>query len=773
MTKTKDQETIPVPLAYWKGQYTTGDAGSVSDGFARAIENLLPRPGRAAARAPFAYDSLMAVNGLAQFDDPANNVTRLVAIDTAHNLYEKGSSGETWSGALTGTTGTRLTSFANFRYPNGSGRLYYLQDDGSGVPSAAFSFDGTRVSTTPFNSAITARAIVTAKGRVFLGGPRVSVANAFYSMNLAYVVTGGISGTWVPTNVNRANLTSGATIVGRMWPTSTAAGACSVISGGSAGHVVTDAYRRLVWRANLRGVDPTFRVPFTMEVLIYRPPLINTAFAVGDVITSGGYLYRCTTAGTSAAVAPAYGVILGATTADNTVTWTNIGTDVVSALEGYVPSASDVSTFSTFYLSAEFPRFTNASVEVKYQFKFYNTSSPACTTLAAVDFSERDGVTDGDPTKRCYGQQVTNGDFLYPFFNRESTGSASIDMPDWCWSELFQPERILASNTYQPADIVETPTGACEIGGRLLGFYRRSFIQWQFTDDPDIPIRLEKTSTAAGCIGSIAFDVHDNEVFFIGNNECYRYKVGGEPVPFCGDGMRETMFNKSSSSWVEAQSTYKRPLLAIDKDKLVVWVYTQKGKLFAFDLRTQQWSTHYVTVSGSNVQIETMAYNPNTANMYVAFESATYGLAKMDYSTSANDTIDNTVNTYAGSISITFRPIELGEGDLYEVTCEEIRIRYASSIAQSGQTVTAALSYNQGVTFPVAHVVTPSVQSTSGEYQTLPIAIRRTGGSLTLKLTRTGKLGETSWSLSPKAVAHVTPMRGEYPTKPTAGSYTG
>ena len=53
----------------------------------------------------------------------------------------------------------------------------------------------------------------------------------------------------------------------------------------------------------------------------------TTAYVIGDVIsptTFNGFLYRCTTAGTSAGSEPTFGTTLGGTTADNTATWTAI-----------------------------------------------------------------------------------------------------------------------------------------------------------------------------------------------------------------------------------------------------------------------------------------------------------------------------------------------------------------------------------------------------------------------------------------------------------------
>src|SRR4051794_21477774 len=85
------------------------------------------------------------------------------------------------------------------------------------------------------------------------------------------------------------------------------------------------AYEKLVSDLRLAGFDykragvPTNTVPQWLP---------TTPYGLGTVVVpsnANGFQYRCTTAGTSAAAAPAWNTGSGSTTADGTVVWTQFG----------------------------------------------------------------------------------------------------------------------------------------------------------------------------------------------------------------------------------------------------------------------------------------------------------------------------------------------------------------------------------------------------------------------------------------------------------------
>jgi hypothetical protein len=331
--------TIPIDLG---GQFSSGDVTMMPQNSVRVLRNYVVRPNRFECRAPFVYDSLDTVNGFAVWQDIVNEVTVTNACRSADNkLYPKNASGTGYAAGVSGLPASaRLTSFTNML-----GKVYMMFDNGAGVPTAAAVYDGTTISTSPFNSAIAGRSITSFIDRNFIINPRVT----FY--NLVESAAGFVQGAsynfidttrWHATNVNTMNITSGTTITGRIAPTSTSANACYLtlyrtgIADVPAAYIIKPvaATSNLYYtvRMDVRGVDAIASIPITLE-LYYRTPLptTGTSSVVGDMMISGGYRYRCTVAGTTALVAPSYSTTIGATTVDGnpaigTITLTGVPT---------------------------------------------------------------------------------------------------------------------------------------------------------------------------------------------------------------------------------------------------------------------------------------------------------------------------------------------------------------------------------------------------------------------------------------------------------------
>lgn len=69
----------------------------------------------------------------------------------------------------------------------------------------------------------------------------------------------------------------------------------------------------------------------------------STSYSLGDLrvpATANGYLYRCSTAGTSHSSAPTFGTVLGGPTEDGTAVWTCVG--LVDELVGGVDAPAEL-----------------------------------------------------------------------------------------------------------------------------------------------------------------------------------------------------------------------------------------------------------------------------------------------------------------------------------------------------------------------------------------------------------------------------------------------
>ncbi len=746
-----------IPLTIDRGMFSSGEPSETPDGYCRAIRNMLLRPNRLDSRPPFVYDSLMSITGLGIFDDQTNKCSRQLSLASDQKLYEKATSGETQSASLGTVTGTRLTDLTNYR-----GVAYGMMET-SGLPVAAFSFDGTNINTSPFNSPIQGRSVVAYLDRIFIIYPRVVItalndgaAAKYYGDTVAVgnaTVRAIVSGS---TTLYRA--ASNAGVTGNLTWANTTVAASTI-----------DQVIRVRW--DIRAVDAGHQTPIRLGFVLNAAIAINTAYTVGNLQTNGGYLYMCTTAGTSAAVPPVYGTAFNSQTVDGTVTWTNMGVVDVILRDLTIDTSVANPDWQTIYLSFTLPPHTNV-LSGNAQLSW-----ASLTGLYPLDVAFKDGLTDGDARKANHGLQVTAGDFYYPFINKESTGTATVDINAVIWSEILQPKVFRASRNMELPEVVGFPSAGCLSSGRLIVFKRSAF--WIFAGNTDtlsldiIPIRKEDKKEGVGCIGPKALDTIDDDVYFVGEDGIYRFKPGMEaPEELGGDAMREEIISRGSN-WVELQSTYNQPILRINKREKEVYVYTQKGTIYVYNIARKGWTAVDVTIDGSKVEVADMIFNPNTRKMEVAFGG--YGLARLDWSNAAaTDIIDNTATGRSVTTEIVTRPIETFAPRL-DWLVDNMGVFHLATASQTGQTLTASVSTDRGATFPWSDTVTLDLTNPRNQ-----IDLFESAPSLTLKLATTGKTGgivgnastPSVWSVS-KFDAEVEIIGGEWPqSKPAPQSAT-
>lgn len=774
---------MSVPLSPIGGMFSAGDPGSIPDGTTRVLENHLIRPNRLPKRPPFTYDTAMNVLGLANYTDDTNKVSRLVSVDSSGNLRVKSATvnTETWGSPISGAGTNRLSDFANYR-----SKVYWMECDSSNLPTGAFSFDGTNVSSTPFTSAIQGVSVTAFDDRLYVAHPRVTVT-PLNSIANCYAFTAASFCTV-------STIVSGTQTIVRVFPTSLSTP--PDVNGNGSSVAASSADKPFVIRQDFRNNDPVNALPITCYV--YAAPDGNLAeltaagarslaVTVGQIGLTFGvgttFLWRCTQAGTTAVAAPSFAVALGVVVDDGTAKWLAETPYTLAKIETSIPTSTDTkNTFTTRYFPFVMPWRTNA-VSYTIQFVGGTAAVPNVLALNSFDMSLKDGLADGDVRKQNYGFQVTAGDFNYPFVNTETASTATVDLNSIVWSEIGLPNTFRASNTYKLPETSGYPTAAVgPVGSRYVVFKRNSFWVFQGTADPDIPISRESLNRDIGCIGPQAIDVFEDEIFWIGENEIYRMRIGGDPVPLCGIGMREEIMNKGAN-WVELQATYKRPLLKIDKKFRELWVYTQKGLLYCYHLGDEaippayrayspqvgMWTRHKVS---TGIEVDAMLWNSNTQNFYVSFGG--YGITKLNYSaTTTKDGIDNTATTYSVSSTLTMKPIELYQPPRFDVILEEVRLLHAATESQTGNTATIYYSFDQGSTYAKSDAVTISPLSGAGEFIPLRFPAWESGSTVTVKLVHAGNGGEAAFALSPRAYADINVLAGEYITaNQTEGAVT-
>lgn len=748
--------------------FTAGDPSTIPPNTVRRLRNYSVRPDggglRLDCRAPFVYDGLDTVSGFAVWQDLVNDLTKTVAIrSTDQKIYTKNTNGSAYGAGVSGIpTATRLTSYTNFL-----NKLYMMFDNGAGVPSGTATWDGTTLVTAPFNSTLYSRVITSYIGRLFFIDPRVTVTNLASQSNYVYDWSSATKAHLISCNFQ--NVVSTGATVGRVFITAASGAKVEFYQSGGATNVGVTSIAAsatavpLVWRQDLRGVSGTYLLPVKFEILLMTSWSNNggagIVWVAGDLINDGTNLQRCTTGGTGGTgAAPAWATTVGATTADGSAVWKLEQTgNTIGILDNqYVLSVQGSGQWMTYFCTGSVPAATNAQ-QVGMRLSFGNSATPS-VTLCAVDVSLKDGITDGDLRKQNYGLQLTQGDFYYPFFNQESTFVATVNVDALVWSEINNARQVLAKNTFPLSEIAGVATAAIVANGRLVVAKRKGM--WIFKGVADInePILPETSALPYGIIGPLAVDVaRDGTMFWISEQHVCSMKVGTETTPKFIDspGFYEELMVRTSGSWVESQSTYNQPLLAIDHTNRDVWVYTLKGVICIYNIDTAAWSYYDTNPTGTSSEVQAMMFDPVGNRMIVSFGGGS--ATRLDETSNQQDTIiTGGLTPWNVQSDITLKPFELF-APRYEATLLELGLYHIATIQQGS--LTLSYSFDRGSTYttpsgyPITtYLTTPRIR--------LPLAA--TGPSVTIKLSRTGAGGQHNWSIS-KADALLRVHRGELP----------
>lgn len=745
------------------------------DGFTRAMDNMVSRPGGFRKRPPFTYDSLDpgSPRGLGVWDDHANKVQRLFAVadgTTGLSLYLKDASGEGWSSEITSTIGTSnyLAAYTTYR----SVLYLTLASDGTAavVPEAIASFNGTALTANPIGGetlyALTVSSFV---DRLFLGYVRASVTNQL-GTTVAYDPTG-----WTATNVTTTNITNGSTVTGRITPTNT--GTASIRKDGVYTVAASTTDTSVVFRSDLRNQSPTYEMPMTLEVYYSQAWVADTAMAVGAIrvpTTLNGYRYRVTAiatdAKTHAATEPLWPTVVGTTIVDDQVTWICDGKEQIASQSITLPTITEESTFIPYWVRATVPPMP-ASAGIGVRLKFGNAAI-STIELAPVDISYKDGLTDGNLNKNNRGQQLTVGKFFYPFFNQQSSATATADLDnDIYWTETSDPNTVLGSNYYYLRDAPGKMTASAVVGGRYVAFKRRGMWVFQGTDDPNNPLQLERYCDNVGCVSPRAVCVFEDKLYFIGESEVYVYEPGGEPTPLCGDAVRTEIVGNTSAFQSFTGIGFhpvNRDILLRARDDGYTYVYNIDRKHWS------RWSTLTTNVSGTvdSSGVGYYTWCASTGNLYSVVQTANappaniYGVYRMAAGSTGQDgpSSDRDVTSY-----VTLRPVETFFPSR-EFCIDEVGIYHSVTGAQTNNTFEVQISLDGGNTFAKYNRVTIPVLTGEGEGAWTWVPVRQLSQRAVIRLYHTGDAGGSMFNVSAVAakVREVGPQRNI--STPTQGA---
>lgn len=783
-----EKRKIDVPVH--GGMQDEGDPALAAEGVCELLKNVEYIDQGLYARQPFPSDYLVPAEtplGLFRWEDRANRIIRMMAISSitgeggAGKLIVKSAAGaETWTqiGTDGNVTTAPVASYANYR-----GIVYFCLNDGVALPVNVYSYDGTTlVAGTPVPG-LTARLVCVFGERVFYG-------------NLQFVITNQLGATapydpstWTLTSVTATKVT---TVVGgrtavlwRLTPTATSGGKAEL----PGAFTVTNSADpiKLVMLVMVMGVDPTYRMPMTIE-LVFRglPWEALRSYVLGarrHPVTPNGFVYVCSQAGTSGASEPTWPQVIGGRLMSITVTvhgtgytsfptvtigppnvaggvqatanavlagtivdsvvlsnpgtgytsaptvtfsggggtgaaataavditgdvtdgsckWKLESSDVITRQAIEVPSTSDTTEPSSFYIDAVIPP-VNSTYTLMLRYSFGTAGTPS-VSLLPITFSMVDGLDAAVPLRGSFGQQLTLSSFKYPFGNASVT---TLQQPDvGIWSESGEPGVFFAENTVilpeEPGDL----TALFVAGNRLWWGKRRALWAFLLTKDPDFPILREKVYKDIGIISPKGADTLDDLAFVMGEDQIFAFDAKESPiaaVPLLPEGLRRTVMDHGVT-WVESISAvdgqHYMPLLRVHPTRRQLWVHTQDRKIFVYDIPGKRWTYFEIPkTGGAFARIRDIEWNPTTRRMMVISEN---GLTRHAHRREL---------TTVGGIAVTASGSEYGSAPAVAIAAPPAGGVQATATA----TVLAGLVTAVTVTNPGRGYVTPPTVTFSG-----------------------------------------------------------
>lgn len=515
------------------------------------------------------------------------------------------------------------------------------------------------------------------------------------------------------------------------------------ISLDGAGYVATYAASIVsaTFLSQLRNRSSSSNLPMTLKIYLGNTLGRNQAVLLGSVWrpdTPNNYRYRCTVAGTTAGAMPVYGTTIGGSTVDGTVTFICEGSETLATSEINLPPGTEyfISNYLTATIASRYQ--TNLGVKIAFGNSAY-TSWP----VDGVDVGYADGNAETHPFKRCHGQQLTAGEFKHEFVSLEDSGSKTFNRRNRVyWTEfrtLFGTYPVRASNYLEVPDLEGDFEAHIPLAGRLICAKRRGLVLCSLTADPNLPLQIETTIHGVGCLHYRAWDVYNGSAYMIAENDVVVVSsngdvrslfegenVGARPVVFEG-------FGTVGSDWVEEVGDV--PILKIDRDRKIAFVYTVDRKLFGYSLELNQWMQFEIGPYTAPAQIVDMLYHDG--RMWISTRD--YGLGWLDPSIARDQ--DAAGTTYSVRATYDLPVVEMA-GPKQDLVVESVDLHHSTTAASPSLTV--SISRDGGNTFPQSNTVTLTQAPAESVTKTDRVDVWQTSDSLRIRFAHDGDTGASA-----------------------------
>lgn len=370
------------------------------------------------------------------------------------------------------------------------------------------------------------------------------------------------------------------------------------------------------------------------------------------------------------------------------------------------------------------------------------------------------------------GFLIYPGRFVYPY--GPSSVVATLSGVDYVnrvyWSEPLDFTDWRNENFLEVDDAPGTITALASVNNRLVVFKNSSM--WTFRPGPAAtnPLLREAYFPAIGCYGNKALVEFDNVLYFLSNNEVYAFDGASPPVPLCGAGMRDEIFNTQSISG---------GVLAVDTDNRELWVAARAYRIYIYSIDERQWIGYYQLTAPDASEEPFTPHGTITGMVYMQPQGESERALWVTYTTGLNTTkvarlsVSQTKDNLDGTerdivAEYVFHPIET-ERWRQQVTIQYMGIDHRVTGDQTGSVTEYAFSYDGGATWSKYNQVTLTpAGSGPADTRLIRVPIHQTAPRLVFKIGHSGSGGSEYFNMTGGELALMVRGREIQSPNPTA-----